>query len=152
MIRLNTNGSPDSSFDGDGKITTALGTSTASLTEVINAIAIQSDGKIVVAGHALVGYPQFALARYNPDGSLDASFDGDGKVITMVGSGRINAMVIQSDGKIVVGGGGSAFALARYNTDGSLDLSFDSDGKVTTSMGLSPSVLTSLAIQFNGKI
>ena len=156
LIRYNTNGSLDSSFDGDGKITTVIGSST----DVINAIAIQSDGKIVVAGYSLVSYTQFALARYNTDGSLDMSFDSDGKLVTLLGSfgGQVNSMAIQRDGKIVVagfvynGGNSSDFELVRYNIDGSLDMSFDGDGKLSTHIGLTTNAITSVAIQSDGKI
>src|SRR5574341_1204332 len=80
---------------------------------------------------------EFVLTRYNSNGGLDGSFDGDGKVNTSFpasGSGIIYGMAIQADGKIVTAGvAGSEFALARYNTNGSLDVTFDGDGKVLTS-------------------
>lgn len=84
---------------------------------------------------------QFALARYNPDGSLDASFGEKGKVLTDFASAadeRVHAIVIDDEGRIVaggwaaVGGGGYCFALARYTSDGSLDTSFGEDGQVLT--------------------
>jgi uncharacterized delta-60 repeat protein len=115
------------------------------------AVALQPDGKIVVAGSS---GGAFALARYNPDGSLDRSFDLDGKVTTLFGGGdgSANAVAIQRDGKIVVAGtSGGAFALARYNADGSLDNTFHGDGKETTSI-LAVSYATSLALQPDGKI
>ena len=120
----NADGSLDSSFDTDGKVTTAIG----SAADGALSVAIQSDGKIVVAGYSNNGSNNdFALARYNTDGSLDTSFDTDGKVTTAIGSaadyGR--SVAIQSDGKIVAAGysnngSDNDFALARYNTDGSL--------------------------------
>jgi uncharacterized delta-60 repeat protein len=90
-------------------------------------VAIQSDGKIVAAGYYNTGSNNdFALVRYNTDGSLDTSFDSDGKVTTEVGSGNdaVLSVAIQSDGKIVVAGysnngSNDDFALVRYNTDGS---------------------------------
>ena len=95
------------------------------------------NGKIVVSGNA---GGDMALARYNSDGSLDTSFDGDGKVTTDFGSNYDVAydVAIQSDGKIVATGKSNAVsnvALARYNADGSLDTSFSTDGKVTTDLG-----------------
>ncbi len=97
-------GDLDPGFDGDGKVTTGFGPFAVSSA---NAIAIQSDGQIVAVGSAyLNAIYNFALARYNPDGSLDTSFDGDGQVITNY-NGRdaaANAVAIQDDGKIVVAG------------------------------------------------
>jgi uncharacterized delta-60 repeat protein len=156
LARYNTNGNLDTSFDTDGKVTTTTGSSADA-----NAVAIQSDGKIVLAGGIYNGPNlDFMLARYNPNGSLDTSFDTDGKVITTIGSGEdfARAVAIQSDGKIVVAGtsdNGSAndFVLARYNTNGSLDTSFGIGGKVVTSTYPGHnSIATSMAIQADGKI
>ncbi len=79
----------------------------------------------------------FALARYNPNGSLDPSFSGDGRQTTdFVGGAGANGVALQGDGKIlVVGGGGGDFALARYNPNGSLDSSFSGDGRQRTHFG-----------------
>lgn len=151
LARYNPNGSLDPSFDFNGIVITQIGEPSAA---VASAVAIQPDGKIVVGGRNIgVG---FALARYNPDGSLDTSFDADGIVITPVGSGGdVKALVMQSDGKIVVAGYSTtniqAFALARYNPDGSLDTSFDGDGFVRTPIGVN-SIAQAAAIQSNGKI
>jgi len=147
LVRYNTDGSLDTSFDGDGKLKTDFGNSV----DYARAVAIQSDGKIVVAGG-----PFFALARYNTDGSLDTSFDGDGKVITRfdetANAKAANAVAIQSDGKIVAAGTNSNFALVRYNTDGSLDASFDGDGKVTTVFVNIYASANAIAIQSDGRI
>ena len=97
--------------------------------------ALLKDGKIVAAGSADVSGIDFAVVRYNADGSLDDTFSGDGKVTTAVGSGvdLAQSVAIQSDGKIVVagysdvGGGNYDFAVVRYNTDGSLDTNSDAD-------------------------
>ena len=118
-------------------------------------MALQPDGKIVAAGDTwLNGSPVFALARYNPTGSLDASFDGDGVATTPIG-GFPDAVAVQPDGKIVAAGAtyGSTFrfALIRYNPDGSLDSSFDGDGTVTTAIDAS-SGSAALALQPDGKI
>ena len=83
LVRYNTDGSLDASFDGDGKVTTAIGSGT----DQAFSVAIQSDGKIVAAGDSYNGSnDDFALVRYNTDGSLDTSFDSDGKVTTAIGS------------------------------------------------------------------
>jgi uncharacterized delta-60 repeat protein len=138
LARYNTDGSLDASFDGDGKVTTGFGFSLAEA----NGMAIQpGDGKIVAAGFTTSsGNGDFALMRYNTDGSLDLSFDGDGIAITdFIGSDRAQAIGLQPDGKIIAAGfatssGNNDFALARYNTDGSLDTSFDGDGMVITNI------------------
>jgi uncharacterized delta-60 repeat protein len=108
------------------------------------------------------GASDFALARYNADGTLDASFGAGGKVTTTFGSGSdfANAAVLQPDGKLVVVGytyvggvaGQSYFALARYRTDGSLDSSFGSGGRVTTDFGPGGGTAWAAALQPDGKI
>jgi uncharacterized delta-60 repeat protein len=179
LVRLNgNNGSLDTGFDGDaampafpgnGKVTTDF----AGADDGGNAIAIQADHKIVVAGEAGTGAgSDFALARYNEaSGTLDTGFDGDGKVTTTFSTlGRAFEVAIQpTDGKLVaVGNTGSSslgFALARYSAaDGSLDTGFDGDatmpgfpgnGKVTTSFGPGQgSILAglSVAIQADGRV
>jgi uncharacterized delta-60 repeat protein len=141
LARYNPDGSLDASFDSDGKVTTDFG----SATDQAAGMDILPDGDIVAAGYSNqggTGY-DFAVARYNPDGSLDSGFDSDGKVTTDFGSASDQAggMDIQPNGDIVAGGysnqgaTGYDFALARYNPDGSLDSTFDSDGKVTTDFG-----------------
>lgn len=107
VVRFNTDGSLDTTFSNDGIVTTYLG----SYLSWAYAIAIQSDGKIVVAGEydgGNISNLDFAIVRYNSDGSLDNTFDNDGIVITDVTSGNVvdnlHAVAIQSDGKIVVTG------------------------------------------------
>ncbi|PYT00948.1 MAG: hypothetical protein DMF63_04585 [Acidobacteria bacterium] len=127
----------------------------------IRAVAIQGDGKIVVAGSAYNGTNiDFAVLRYNTNGTLDASFDGDGRVITPVSNGDdlANGVAIQPDGKIVAAGfattfGTDDFAVVRYNADGSPDTTFDADGKAT--FNISPTfddIATSVAVQPDGNI
>ncbi len=130
LVRYNADGSLDSTFDGDGKLTTAIGTSN----ELGYSLTLQPDGKILVAGQSFNGsHNDFALVRYNADGSLDTTFDGDGKLTTAIGNDHDYGLsvTLQPDGKILVAGSsrnGSKwdFALVRYNADGSLDTSFDS--------------------------
>ena len=98
----------------------------------------------------------FAVARYNANGTLDTSFSGDGKQTTDFGrSSEASAVAIQGDGKIVAVGATESspydFALARYNANGSLDTSFSGDGKQTTAFG-SSSGATGVALQADGKI
>ena len=122
-------------------------------------VALQGDGKIVAVGHA-GDFPDddFALARYNPNGSLDTSFSDDGKRRTNFGGGddAASGVALQSDGKIVAVGrdcsAGCDFALARYNPNGSLDTSFGGDGKQTTSFGGGDDGAAGVALQGDGKI
>jgi uncharacterized delta-60 repeat protein len=102
-------------------------------------VAVQADGKVVTVGnrYSSGGASDFAIVRYNTDGSIDTSFSGDGKQFINFGlSDDGMAVVIQTDGKIVVGGqtctsgGVCDIALARMNSDGSLDTAFSGDGKV----------------------
>lgn len=148
LTRHNPNGSLDTSFDTDGKVLTDFSPGSS---DIGRDVALQADGKILVAGGSL---GDFALARYNVDGSLDTSFGGDGKVTTDFGStGDAWAVAVQSDGKVVAAGGGPGdFALARYNADGSLDTSFDGDGKVTTDFGDTSDSAYDMVIQGDGKI
>ena len=140
VVRYNNDGSLDASFGGTGKVITYFGAQKSTAT----AVRIQNDGKIVVAGYSTNGFETvFAVARYNSDGTLDPTFDGDGRVTTQVRgiSDRAYALAIQGDGKIVVGGeaatfgGDYDFALVRYNADGSLDPNFDGDGRVVSVIG-----------------
>ena len=153
VARFNANGSRDTSFSGDGRVTTSFSAGD----DVGSGIAVQSDDKIVVVGTSDKGsgISEFAVARFNVDGSLDTSFSGDGRVTLSftagddVGSG----IAVQSDDKIVVvgtaddGSGDSQFAVARFNVDGSLDLSFNGDGRVTTSFSADDDVGSGIAIQ-----
>ena len=156
VARLNSDGTLDASFDGDGKVITSLGPfSDFGAT----AVALQPGGKIVVAGQSGSGNVRtadFALVRYNADGSLDTSFDGDGKLITAVSSDydRVGDVAVQPDGKIVVVGGAPGGAVVvRHNANGSLDTSFGGSGIVFTDLGLGIySFFGSVAIQSNGKI
>ncbi|MGH9267957.1 MAG: hypothetical protein ACRD0D_07255, partial [Acidimicrobiales bacterium] len=191
LARYNPDGTPDLTFGTKGAVTTTRFRGDFFEYQMGRALAIQADGRILMAGIAFVELPpnapppppnferyaDFALARYNPDGTLDTSFGGDGKVTTdfdaRVGGGdeltpgypgdasfeEANALAIQPDGKIVAAGRGSGvdsgsdFALARYNPDGTLDASFGGDGTLTTDLGGTASdVAHALAIEPGGKI
>jgi uncharacterized delta-60 repeat protein len=136
VARYSSDGNLDTSFSGDGKVTTNF----TSGRDFAAGVAIQTDERIVAAGTAnFNGDARFAVARYNPDGTLDTSFSGDGRVTTNLSPAfdGIYGVVIQDDGKIVVAGAagsGGSFALARYNIDGTPDTSFSGDGMVTTSI------------------
>ncbi|HMJ00693.1 MAG TPA: PASTA domain-containing protein [Gaiellaceae bacterium] len=163
VVRYTVNGALDPAFDGDGKVRTDF---TSSSTEWAQSLAIQPDGKIVVIGP--VGLPgngtgaDFGLVRYNADGTLDAGFSGDGKVVIDFAhtTDFPESVALQSDGKIVVAGSSRPFgtqaydfAVARYNQDGSLDGSFDGDGKVITNIFTgSDDFATRVAVQTDGRV
>jgi uncharacterized delta-60 repeat protein len=160
LVRYNTDGSLDTTFDTDGKRTLAIGAAF----DFIHDIAIQPDGKIVAAGRAGSGSAyDIALARFTTTGATDNTFDADGKLTTPVGAqdDRAHAMVIQPDGKIVVAGvatrtitngTGGDFALLRYNPSGSLDTTFDGDGKLITPFSEVGGSAEALALQPDGKL
>lgn len=150
VARYNTDGTPDTSFDGDGKLTTDIGSST---TDAGRQSDLQADGKIVVAGNSS---NDIAIVRYNTDGTLDTSFDGDGKLVEDFGdnsSDSVNGLTIDSDGKIFVAGSfrTSSFQMglvASYLPSGAVDTEFDlenvTDGSTDT--------LWAIALQPDGKI
>ena len=150
LTRHNTNGSLDNTFGSGGIVTTSIGAASDA-----TAIAIQADGKIVVAGQA---QQNFALSRYNTNGSLDNTFGIGGIVNEASGtSSRFYDIDIQADGKILAAGysdNGTQyhFALGRYMNNGSLDITFGSNGIAITSIGTSSSLATAIAIQTDGKI
>ncbi|MBE2283891.1 MAG: cadherin-like beta sandwich domain-containing protein [Prosthecobacter sp.] len=161
LTRYTSNGTLDSSFGTGGKVTMTIGTSDESAKSVV----VQSDGRILVAGFTNSGsgsgtFEDFALIRFNVNGTLDASFGNGGKVVTDIGnsSNYGNAAALQRDGKILVVGsaytGGSNYdiAVARYNADGSLDTTFGVGGKVTTAIGTGDDEGTCVAVQNDGKI
>jgi uncharacterized delta-60 repeat protein len=165
VVRLNTNGTLDTSFGGGlGYVITARA---AGGGYEGNAVAIDAAGKIVVAGSSTEtgSEDSFALARYTTTGALDTSFGTGGVVETrmstaMWSNDKGNAVAIDASGKIVVGGWAVTtnnydFALARYTPAGVLDISFDTDGKVFTNFDSSNSsydLLHDLAIDSSGKI
>ena len=143
VVRYNSDGSLDTKFGNKGKAIIRIDPNSQHDTDdEAEAVAIQADGKLVLAG-VTGGFPtDFGLVRLLSNGSIDNSFGKNGRVITDFGyDDKANAVVIQPDGKIVAVGYGAAqgtniddynFALARYNSDGSLDTKFGSKGKVVT--------------------
>lgn len=159
LVRYNPNGTLDTTSFGNG--TGFVTTDFAGGFDVALSLAVQpSDGKIVAAGFANTGGPSdFALARYNPDGSLDATFGSSGKVTTdFAGSyDAAGAVALQVDGRIIAAGYAYTateydFALARYNTNGTLDTGFGTGGKVTTDFKRKQDIARGLALQSDGKI
>jgi uncharacterized delta-60 repeat protein len=156
VVRYNLDGTLDDTFGTGGKVVTNI--SNINNEDIAFAVAIQPDGRAVVAGFAFNGSegPDFALARYNTDGSLDMTFGAGGKTVTPLGGDdKVLGLVIQGDGKIVAAGHASTdFALVRYNTDGSPDRSFGKGGKVITDVSaanLNDNAFD-LALQEDGRI
>jgi uncharacterized delta-60 repeat protein len=138
LARYNPDGSLDTTFDGDGKASTAF---TLGWSDRGNAVALAPDGKIVAAGwgtpDGVSGPGVIDVARYNADGSLDASFDGDGKVVSAPGMDNgAFAVVVQPNGRIVVAGFVEFdLALVRYTAGGSLDSTFGLEGVARSPYG-----------------
>lgn len=168
VVRLNANGGLDTSFSSDGKLSIRFEDRGGNRAHQGNAISIQRDGKIVVAGKVvdydlLVDDWDFGIARLNMDGSLDNSFSGNGK--KTVGFGGDEAafdISITPKGKIVVVGGasvdwlddlGKQFAVTRLNKDGSLDNSFSGDGRFLLNRysGVEETLIA-VAVQPDGKL
>jgi uncharacterized delta-60 repeat protein len=162
VARYLENGFLDITFGAEGQVIIDRGkviTDMGSAVERANAIALQKDGKIIVGGvYGRMDGNDFALLRYNADGTLDQSFDQDGIITTdFGGDDNIFSIAVQPDGKIVAGGFASKgyiydFAVARYNTDGSLDQSFGKEGKQVADLGFQTELGYSLALQADGKI
>jgi uncharacterized delta-60 repeat protein len=163
LARYNTNGSLDKSFGISGQA--------ASLAAPA-AIAVQSDGKILAAGAdtssvaASGNSSGFGVVRFNPNGSVDATFGAHGGAITGFPNTNLTtafALALQPNGDIVAGGEAGnvqtfthlseSFALARYVDNGKLDSTFGTKGRVTTSFGSNAAALiTSVVLQSDGKI
>ncbi len=156
LVRYNPDGSIDNTFSVDGKVVTSLG----EYTELAKAIALQPDGKILIAGGSDDGTDSDGvLVRYNSDGTLDLSFDEDGIVITDISCTSIytTSLVIQPDNKIVVAGtadNGTDYDifLLRYNSDGSLDPTFGDEGIVITDIDNQDNEAVSVALSESGNI
>jgi len=153
IARLNPNGIPDITFGNlrnAGKITTDF----AGLLDDASKVAIQTDGKIVVVGRTLInaGNFNYAIVRYNSNGTLDTSFNGDGKAAFSVSNGGANDLAIQPDGKIVaVGSGNSDFGVLRVTSNGLPDASFGNIGQASIDFG-GNDIANTVALTTNGKI
>lgn len=158
-IRLNQNGSLDSSFGSGGKVTTDF----SGQNDQAHGVHLQGDDKIVVTGWAATGPDnagkQYAAVRYLANGSIDTSYGTNGKVLVPMGtSGDGNGSTIQPDGKVVIAGrtlnspGVYGVGLVRLTTSGSLDSGFGAGGRVLTSFGPKDETLTAVAMQPDGRI
>lgn len=138
IARYDADGTLDQSFGTGGRILNDFGGLTY---DFANAVALEPDGKIVVAGTAgsAEGTQYLALARYDPDGSLDPSFGTAGVVLTQIdgaASSDAYALSVSGDGILVAGDAGPSYPqgepiVAAYDTDGTLDPSFGTGGVVT---------------------
>lgn len=157
VLRYNSDGSKDASFGSNGKVYIPI----TDFSEAYS-ITVQSDGKILVAGHcnSTVHTPgsDFALTRLHSDGTLDTNFGSNGKLTTSFpGPGKAFNVKVQIDGKIVVLGqarqdtGNHHIALSRYHSNGSLDTSFGSKGTTIVPTKFY-STAGSLIFQKDGKI
>ncbi len=162
VFRLLNDGTLDTDFDSDG-----FASATVTGTDKAQGLAIQSDGKIIVVGTTNAdanfftdpNVKDFAIARFNSDGTLDNSFDSDGMRVIDIETRDDDALTVliqPADNKIVIAGyaymtgSRSDCAVIRLNTDGSSDTSFDFDGEATFYMG-GLSLCNSLSLQSDGR-
>ena len=156
LARIDSTGKLDNSFGDGGKVLTTFNSADAGA----YAVALQPDGKILATGYENNGqFNDFAISRYNINGSPDTSFNHTGMATTGLGD-SVNAMyaiAVQPDGKIV--SAGSVYngatqnsALTRYKPDGTLDEDFGGNGKVVTPLSDNTNIDYAVAIQSDGKI
>jgi uncharacterized delta-60 repeat protein len=154
LAQFLSNGSLDFSFNGTGMVITSVGGR-----DVGNAVAVQPNGKIIVAGSCDSAISaDFCIVRYLANGALDVTFNGTGKVATPFGtSENATSIALQPDGKIIVAGycyrsSNFDFCIARYLANGSLDISFNATGRVSTAFSTGHDYGYSLTLQSDGKI
>jgi uncharacterized delta-60 repeat protein len=153
LARYNADGTLDPSFGSGGTVITDFGDQGTTTNDRVHSMALAGDGKIVVAGSTHPGPTlsknDFALARYNANGSLDASFGHGGKVVTDLGADDVaNGLALLVDGKIVAAGVKGEIvapephiAVVRYKADGTLDSTFGRAGELVLGTGVITSVL-----------
>lgn len=155
MLRYSASGALDSGFGIGGRVITPVGVGEGAA----NAIALQPDGKLVLAGYCRSVAIGFCMLRYSSDGSLDAGFGSGGKVITSVGDSDAfaHSIALQPDGKLVLAGNcregsNTYFCALRYNANGALDASFGTSGKVITRVNSGADFAQAVTTQPDGKI
>ena len=166
LARYESNGDLDITFDGDGGNGNGVVLTDFGTDEYATALTVREDGKIVVVGYKQPvggGDRVFAIARFNSNGTIDASFNGTGKVLTAIGTDAAAYSVVQNNGVTVVVGYSSPnmmnynFTVVRYLNNGSLDPTFDGNtgngnGIVTTSVGGIADFAYSVAVQPDAKV
>jgi uncharacterized delta-60 repeat protein len=152
VMRLKPNGRRDSSFGTNGAIVTDF----SNTYDYVTRSALLPDGKFLLAGYTVQSSTQgdFAIVKYNSDGSLDNTFGASGKVTFDIGGDdAANALAIQSDGKIVLGGySDTKFAVARFNANGSIDNTFGVNGIAIKTLGTVDNQINDMTLQPDGKI
>ncbi len=168
LVRFTSDGDLDENFGTGGVVVTPVG----SADDLANDMVVQPDGKILLVGSTETGFwLDFAMVRYNPDGSLDEDFGTNGKVVSSIGSEgrditneRAYAVSMQLFGegtKILIGGVSCCkfgpiahgyMVLARYNLNGTLDDTFGVNGFVETDFAAGSSVVRDMAVDNTGKI
>jgi uncharacterized delta-60 repeat protein len=162
LVRYMPDGTLDATFGNAGRVIVNAAASGSSSDNEARAIALQPDGRIVIAGVAFGSgaNPDLLVMRFDADGAADPSFAGTGRVLTNIGSDdAANALALQSDGRIVIAGqartvasGNRDFVVARYAANGVLDASFGNGGVLTIAYGLSDDVAYALAVMPWGRI
>ncbi|MFA5631264.1 MAG: DUF4214 domain-containing protein [Porticoccaceae bacterium] len=155
LVRLNRDGSLDTNFNGDGKLTVAAGPFAYTID-----MTLQSDGKIILVGQNWNGVSDhFALLRVTADGNVDTGFGNQGHVHLDVVDGydSARAVVVQLDGKIVVAGvvrvdEGDSLTIVRLNANGALDTGFGNSGKTVAPFGVGIDVVRDILLQPDGRI
>lgn len=161
-ISFAQDGTLDTTFDIDGKVTTLFETNLSN----INHLAVQPDGKIIAGGTVFATssiYSQFALARYNQDGSLDDTFGVGGKAASdfLDLHLELSAIAVQSDGKIVAVGTSHTFftglpyehfEIIRFKTNGTIDKTFGVNGRVLPTTFGDVNNMAAIVIQSDGSI
>ena len=158
LERYNEDGSLDNSFGSNGQVLTTFGF----LQNFPSRLALQTDGKILACGNGSAGSgnARILLARYNTDGTLDNTFDGDGKVAaTLSGSNNPLFLSVAPNGKIRTAGyvgiaGSNNFSIVQFNSNGSIDLTFDGDGRTLAPFDANDNsyIVNSVSQQADGKL
>jgi uncharacterized delta-60 repeat protein len=154
-MRYNANGMLDMSFNATGKVSTSIGPLSGA-----TALAIDSDGKIVLGGGCFVDAPQlkFCALRYNVDGSIDTSFNQIGyTAVSLIGNATLRSLALQTDGKILLAGSCNdgvlaQFCAVRLLSDGAIDTSFGQAGIATPQLYPNENIATAMTIEPSGKI
>ncbi|CAA9400005.1 MAG: hypothetical protein AVDCRST_MAG64-1643, partial [uncultured Phycisphaerae bacterium] len=176
LARFNADGSPDAAFGDAGRVVSGFADF-----RIARALALAPDGRILVGGNtadpgipnadgtttAGPGSSDFAVARYNADGSLDATFGDGGKALADLNGNSFDDaldLVVADDGRVVAAGVAgppagtevsalaSSFAVARFDAGGRLDPTFGAGGRVLTDFAQQENVATSVALQPDGAV